>query len=720
MRNNVLALALVISLLALAPIPDPGHPAEGIGPGTFAPGDFVFPDDLTVTQGLFVEGDILQWNNRIQHQVAYRATSSVDQRHEVRIPWPSTDSGPIILQVEVLVDTSSTGSRHYVSKLYYLTSLSSMNPGEVHSQTSYYNALFVAEAGRWHTIENIESDTGEGEIVIPIHSNNDRTTSVVLTAWGTEEIVELIQGAYFVSNAQGISTPAQPSLQLPSGVDMDFRGSDLLNVGDATFTGDVVVPTPTSPSHAATRGYVDDAITGLGAGNVTGGGSAGQVTYWTSSDAVTGNEALYWDSSSNQLRIGQAPGSALTLDRSLNIGSGALGDTVGVRFSVMDGSQNTRAAIRLDADTRELAFDHTWSSGGRIDYVFYRTSTDELVRIYGATGNLNLESGALQTNGTTRITNAGVLQNVDIDAGLITSGTLTAGQGGTGISGAGGTSNRVLLTTDGSTWSAGQIDLTTGQVTGALPVDRGGTGAATQSGARAGLGASTVGSNLFTLPNPGEITFLRVNADNTVSALNASEFRDAIGAGEGSGGVESVGLNMPGEFSVSGSPVTDSGTLSASWQSQSQNTVLAGPTSGSGTPVFRTLSSGDIPTISIGSGTSGTLSVSRGGTGATSFTINGVLLGSGTGAVTATSSGAANQVLRVPGGGGAPSFGAINLASSSAVTGNLPHTNAAFANQNVRTTDSPTFDGMTMTGKIANGGSAGIEITSSDVIITVG
>lgn len=47
---------------------------------------------------------------------------------------------------------------------------------------------------------------------------------------------------------------------------------------------------------------------------------------------------------------------------------------------------------------------------------------------------------------------------------------------------------------------------------------------------RATLGATTVGGNLFTLTNPSAIRFLRVNADNTVTALDAGAYRDAIGA----------------------------------------------------------------------------------------------------------------------------------------------------------------------------------------------
>ncbi len=63
------------------------------------------------------------------------------------------------------------------------------------------------------------------------------------------------------------------------------------------------------------------------------------------------------------------------------------------------------------------------------------------------------------------------------------------------------------------------------------------------------------------------------------------------------GTVTSVGLSMPGQFSVTGSPVTTTGTLAASWNSQAANTVLAAPNGASGTPTFRTLVAGDFPAL---------------------------------------------------------------------------------------------------------------------------
>ena len=84
---------------------------------------------------------------------------------------------------------------------------------------------------------------------------------------------------------------------------------------------------------------------------------------------------------------------------------------------------------------------------------------------------------------------------------------------------------------------------------------------------RSSLGATTVGSNLFTLVNPSAVTFLRINADNSVSALDAASFRTAIGVGTGTGTVISVAMTVPTGLTVSGSPITSSGTLTVSLQS---------------------------------------------------------------------------------------------------------------------------------------------------------
>lgn len=102
---------------------------------------------------------------------------------------------------------------------------------------------------------------------------------------------------------------------------------------------------------------------------------------------------------------------------------------------------------------------------------------------------------------------------------------------------------------------------TAANVTGTVAIANGGTGATTAASARTNLGATTLGSNLFTITNVAAIAFPRFNADNTVSSLDAASFRSAIGAGTGNGTVTSVAMTVPTGLSVSGSPITGSGTF---------------------------------------------------------------------------------------------------------------------------------------------------------------
>ena len=167
---------------------------------------------------------------------------------------------------------------------------------------------------------------------------------------------------------------------------------------------------------------------------------------------------------------------------------------------------------------------------------------------------------------------------------------------------------------------------TASNVTGTVAVANGGTGATTAATARTNLGATTVGSNFFTLANPSAITFVRINADNTVSTLDAATFRTAIGAGTGSGTVTSVTGTSPVASSGGTTPAislsSGYGDTQNPYASKTANFVLAAPNGVAGAPTFRAIVAADIPTLNqnttgTASNVTGTVAVANGGTGAT-------------------------------------------------------------------------------------------------------
>lgn len=113
--------------------------------------------------------------------------------------------------------------------------------------------------------------------------------------------------------------------------------------------------------------------------------------------------------------------------------------------------------------------------------------------------------------------------------------------------------------------------------TGQLAVSRGGTGAAT-----------TTANFVFAGPSSGS------PAAPTFRALTTADI-PALAYGS----VSSVGLALPSIMTVSGSPVTSSGTLTGTLTTQAVNAIFAGPSSGAAAaPTFRSLTTADIPALS--------------------------------------------------------------------------------------------------------------------------
>lgn len=102
------------------------------------------------------------------------------------------------------------------------------------------------------------------------------------------------------------------------------------------------------------------------------------------------------------------------------------------------------------------------------------------------------------------------------------------------------------------------------------------------------------------------------NTDTPGTGYSGGNSGGSPGGGGGGGGtVESVGMTVPSEMSVSPSQITSSGTFEVTWANQTKNKVLASPTSASGVPVFRDLDASDIPSLPASKITSGTLDTAR-------------------------------------------------------------------------------------------------------------
>lgn len=196
---------------------------------------------------------------------------------------------------------------------------------------------------------------------------------------------------------------------------------------------------------------------------------------------------------------------------------------------------------------------------------------------------------------------------------------------GTGLSGGGALSGNVTL----SLPNVGPGAVTTGGgglYIASVTTDAQGRISSLTTGTPSG---GTVTSVALTAPSILSVTGSPVTTTGTLALSLATQSANAVWAGPTSGlaaaptfrslvaadipslsYVTSVGLSLPGIFSVSGSPVTSSGTLSASLATQSANLVWAGPSSGAAAaPTFRSLALGDLPslyTLTLGTGLTGT------------------------------------------------------------------------------------------------------------------
>jgi len=262
------------------------------------------------------------------------------------------------------------------------------------------------------------------------------------------------------------------------------------------------------------------------------------------------------------------------------------------------------------------------------------------------------------------------------------------------------------------------------------------------SGDTSAITALSVGTN-------GQVLVGSSSADPVFATLASSNGSITYATGAGSLGLT---VTQAGEAQLGGAQLATSAEVTAG----SDDTVIVTPSKlttklgtqtahgvaiGAGTTsnlAWTATGTAGQPLLSGGSGADpdwGTLSASYGGTGATTLTDHGVLIGSGTSAITATATGSAGQILRSAGASADPDWTTFTIpatfaqgdvlyaSAANTVAGLTKDSNATRYLSNTGSSNNPAWaqvnveNGVTGTLPVGNGGTGATSITDHALVV---
>jgi hypothetical protein len=312
--------------------------------------------------------------------------------------------------------------------------------------------------------------------------------------------------------------------------------------------------------------------------------------------------------------------SGLQLRNAVNAKTSALSDSLLTAFDSITAQRGRIALGLLKSDTAAMLDNYTRNGEllSRLNNYLLKSDTTSMLDNYARNGEVISRLGNYLLKSDTASMLDNYTRNSELNTGLaakqntLVSGTniktinsqSLLGSGNITISGGGGgdmvyPGGSGLVTVDNGAWGT-TVTNNSGNWNTAyserLRWDGGATGLNASTG-RTSLGATTVGSNIFTLPNPSAVRFLRINADNTVTALAASEYKTALfltASDVGLGNVTNESkatmfssptftgtVTLPSPFTIGATSVTTTGT-------QFNYLSAASGTTGTGNLVFST------------------------------------------------------------------------------------------------------------------------------------
>lgn len=377
---------------------------------------------------------------------------------------------------------------------------------------------------------------------------------------------------------------------------------------------------PVSALHAATKSYVDAAVTAAstgGAGNglvkvgttfhfaQSGVYTAGAVPFASSASAMSfdaGN--LFYDDANNRLGLlTNAPTHTLTLgtaanglalystsDQTTNFQRLRLYSTSGVNFNLVSESGGSAAATTVNMAAINAAGAYSLltlsPSGIMLNWTCTAVSSNTVGVYFGAT--LNASSGnqifyqVANTSNQTGTAGYTALEVVSYETTL-GSGAHTLLSLRSGV-------NVTFATVKLAVMSTGQLVIGATTPNPSALVDLNST--------TSGLlppRMTTSQRNLIASPAAGLVIY---NTDSNLVNYYSGSTWQSFTTTTSSGTVTSVGLSAPSFLTVSGSPVTTAGTLALTLATQSSNLIFAGPTTGSAAaPTFRAMVAADLPLL---------------------------------------------------------------------------------------------------------------------------